>query len=258
MTEVPYKSVTQVRTRMNYRRKGLRALGLSLLAALGLMAFMAAGAQAYWLVEGKILAKAEAVAVKTHVKGSLLVPNQKLVVLCDVIQAAGLTLVPGGEKEGLAEGSVSFSECETHQNGKPAPVCDPQEPIVAGGKAHIVLHGDPSRNYVLFEPATGLSGVFTHVTLGKGLCALPKLNEVTGTLMAECLKNSNLEKVDCGLGTLQSEPLLQAVVSQGEGDPETLFPEHGLRFGANPAILDGVAGVRLNENHPNAPWGGHV
>jgi hypothetical protein len=240
---------------MTHRRKSLRALGLSFLAALGLMAFMAAGAQAAngWLVlsANNNLAKDENVSVVKHTEGNLLVPNQNLEILCSTVASDGLELIAGTFE---ARGAINFTNCKTFQNGTISNVCKPQEPILAGGKAHIFL--DNGVNYMLLEPTTGLSGVFAHITFG-GLCALPKLNEVTGTLVVECL-NGSLKSDNCSI--LRVAQLLQAAPNQGLFAIKLAGEEHvhGLFLGANPATLDGIASVKLaGPNETGQSWSGH-
>jgi hypothetical protein len=233
---------------MSYRRNGLRALGLSLLAIAGLMAFMAAGAQANWLVNGVELTANESVAAKAHTEGKLAVPAKKIEFRCKEVAGEGLKLVA---KSGTAEGKVKFTKCLAFSpigaEGKEQKNCNPKEPITAGGKALLILHN--AQNYVLFEPETGKP--FTTVEVGE-LCALTQTSNVTGSLVAECgkLVSEKFSHLDCN--TSESSHLIQPA-------PATLFESDKLSFGASPATLEGIAAVELNgEANAGKPWAGHI
>lgn len=241
---------------MNYRRKGLRALGLSFLAALGLMAFMAAGAQATWLINGTSFHGTEGVDVGEHanINGVLLVPGKNLEIQCNTTTDENIVIT----ELTLTTGTLSFNNCETYFNNFKghllrASSCDPtNQPIKAGGKGHIRLNAAGTINYVLFEPTTGLEGVFTKVEFGP-LCALTETSEVTGSLLAECghLSGGGFVGLDCGIN--QEVQLVREAPNQnatGEND--------GLFFGENAAKIDGIAKAELSENNPGVPFGGHV
>lgn len=229
---------------MNHKSRGLKVLSLALLAVAGLMAFMAAGAQASeksWLVEGKDITANQTVEAKAHVEGNLKVEKEtNLEILCSKISTEDLLLITGTTE---ATGKVKFETCKTWQGGKDISAnCKPVEPIVAGGKALIILHS--VRNYILFDPET-VGGKFAVIKF-KEPCALPESNNVTGTLAAECLKPSNLEAVDCKQE--EAEHLLKP--------NEPLFPTDALLYGANkPAKLTGIANVKLATGKT---WAGHV
>jgi len=227
---------------MSHKRRGLKAFGLSLLAVAGLMAFMAAGAHANWLVEGVELAANENVAVETVVEGKLAVPAKNVEFRCKVVEAEGLKLLAKSEK---AEGKVKFKTCLAFElkTGVAVKNCNPKEPIVAGGFALLVLHN--AQNYVLFEPEANKP--FTVVEVGE-LCALTETSEVKGKLVAECL-NEALAHVDCNVNEL---------VHRLKPAPAALFEADKLLFGANPATLEGVAAVKLNGVNLNKKWAGHV
>jgi hypothetical protein len=224
---------------MSFRKNGLKALGLSFLAVLGLMAFMAAGASANWLVEGKELHVTEEVAVKTHVEGNLLVPAQKLEIKCTIVEGKDLLLQALST---LASGKVAFKGCVTTQNGKLAPNCDPiNQPITAGGTAHLILHN--GAEYVLFKPVGGL---FTTVEFDPAKCALVEDSEVTGTLVAECLTEA------LGAGNCLNEEVAHLLRAHAN---QALFGA-GLFFGENSATLDGIAATALAGKA--AKWSGHI
>lgn len=236
---------------MSNRRNGLKAIGLSFLAVLGLMAFMAGGAQANWLAELeagkelKALTTNETVAASAHTVGKLAVAAKKIEFRCTTLASSGLKLVASSV---TAEGKVSFTGCkafspigsETEQKN-----CKPVEPIVAGGKALVVLH--ETKNFVLFEPET-TGGVFTTVEVPE-LCALTETSKVTGSLVAECLTFATLAKSDCKVGEVTH--LIQPT-------PAGLFPADVLKFGASEATLAGVAATKLSGALATRSWAGHV
>jgi hypothetical protein len=235
---------------MSIRRNGLKALGLSVIAALSLMAFMAAGAQANWLVEGVELKANETVSVAAHTEGKLAVPAKNIEFRCTTIGAEGLKLVASSEK---AEGKVKFTGCTAFQisTGTAQANCKPKEPITAGGFALIILHTN-GQNYILFSPETGKP--FTTVELPE-LCALAETSPVTGSLVAECGKLAEVEKklvfshLDCN--TSEVTHLIQPASA-------SLFEADKLKFGANPATLAGIAAVKLSGANVNKAWAGHV
>jgi hypothetical protein len=239
---------------MSHRKRGLKALGLSFLAALGLMAFMAAGAQANWLVlsAGTQLESNENVTVKTHedLEFKLLVAAQALEILCLTVESDGLKLKG---LSALAEGAVNFRKCKTWQVVKGVNTeqkgCVPNEPILAGGKGKVVLHN--SLNWALLEP-TAVGGAFTTIVFNPATCALAEENEVTGSLLSECghLTGGAFVAEDCA--TLALTHLLRAAANQA-------LLSDGLFFGANGAVLDGIAAASLaGPNESDAVWGGHI
>jgi hypothetical protein len=231
---------------MSYRKNGLKALGLMVVAALGLMAFMATGAQANWLVNGVELKANEAVAATAHTNGILTVPAKKLEIECTTLASKNLKLLASSA---TAEGEVEFSNCTTFSppgaERKEQKNCKPGEPIKAGGKAKLILHN--AQNYVLFEPTTA-GGKFATITFGE-LCSLTETSDVKGTLVAECL-TSALAHADCN--TSEASHLIQPA-------PAALFTGDKLTYGAGlEATLKGVAKVELSGESKGKPWAGHV
>jgi len=239
------------------RKHGLRAFGLSFLALSALMAFMAVGAQANWLIlsGGGTVETTAKVAAAAHTPGVLLIPAKNLEIECTTVTSEGITLA---EKSTLATGKVAFSGCTTYSTAESkltlASKCKPtnaEGKIKAGGVAHLLLH--EGQNYVLLEPETGKP--FTTIEFGPE-CALTETSTVKGSIVAECghLK-SETEKVfvhdNCA--THQVNGLLQQVPGT------TLFPNDKLIYGLNSAAsVDGLALVSLEAPFLNASWGGHV
>jgi len=188
----------------------LGPVGLALAAALVVMAFSASAAQAVekpaWMIGGTsiegaatrtVTAKAPFEKIKfEHSKGATKEEIESEVALllsktatgpiwigCKKAEGVGITI----KGAGIAEGSVSFSECftellNTSKLMELNSACNPVEPIVAGGKIEIALHGTPS---VPYAKATGTGGVFTTIVL-KEECALSETQfKVKGTAWIE-------------------------------------------------------------------------
>jgi hypothetical protein len=226
---------------MSHRKSGLRALGLSFLAVLGLMAFMAAGASGNWLVELKELHTTEEVIIDNHGESLpiLLVAAQKLEIDCHEIEGKDILLQPLST---LATGEVWFDECLTTQNGNAAPGCNPiNQPIKAGGSAHLILH--ENHEYVEFRPN---AGIFTLVQFNPKTCALVEDSEVTGSLVTECLSNALAATLGACLVDEKVHLLRERSVQ---------FLGAGLFFGENPATIHGIASAAVDSGED---WSGHV
>jgi len=230
---------------MSHARVGVRAFGLCLVAALGLMAFMAAGAQATWLVKGATLAaKADKPAeISNHsALGKLLVPAKNLTLDCTTLASDDGLLNPAS---GLGEvlGTLLFTGCSTLQpEGTTLAKCKPKEPIEAKGKGNLILHN--ADTYLLIEPEVA-GGNFTRIDFPVE-CALPDTN-ITGSLVLECL-GPNLEKG-------KELCLKEEVTHLAQQAPTALFPSDGLFYGVSPATIDGVAKAKLTSGET---WAGHI
>ena len=209
-------------------KHGLKALGLMFLAALCLTAFMASSASANWRVAGAENTVNKEVLVSTHEVGTLLVPSLGLAISCPGIKGEDLLLLA---KSSETTGKLSFSECTTKVNGVANAKCNPiNQPIKAGGKGHLVLIG--TKNLVLFEQ-TNEATPFATIEFGAE-CAVTETNNVTGKLLAECLKGA-LVAADCS-----EEEASHLLRQQTRTEDE-------LKFGKRPASIDGVAKVELAE-----------
>jgi hypothetical protein len=235
---------------MSHKSRGLKVLSLAFLAIAGLMAFMATGAQASeksWLVEGVDIAGSQKVLVGIHSLSALVVTALKLEIDCLTIESNDLLILPGTAVE--VHGELLFSNCHVSQNGAPSAACTKHlngakvegllEPIVAKGKGRIVLTG--GKNELLLEPSVA-GGNFAQIKFDPS-CALPETNNVKGKLLAECLKASNLEAVDC-----KQEEKVHLLKQGSEA-------EDSLTFGTNLAKLTGIAKAQLESERT---WCGHV
>jgi len=194
---------------MQMPKHGLRAFGLAIMAALGLMAFFAVSAQPEDLTNGGeaglfLIAK-KGFTSELKAKGTLeqegtgvlQVPGRKLAILCETGTGTGEFL-----SDTDAHATVSFSKCTTwvyvelviekklaHKTKIP---CEVLEPIVANALALPKKHGGES--FILFEQKTGAKN-FAEIILHGAECPLPLTNEVQGTVVAliEPLTNDTVE-----------------------------------------------------------------
>ena len=233
---------------MNPARRGPTALASSLLAILGLMAVLAAGAQANWLVEGKELTTNETVAVSAHTPWTLTIPAKNIQFRCTTAASEELKLLA---KSATAEGKVKYTGCTAFSppgaEGKEQKNCKPKEPIVTGAITLITLHN--GKSYLLEEPNT-LGGKFSTIEVSE-LCALTESNDLTGKQVLECgqLVSSVFVQVDCSTLNIST---LETVTS------ETLFPLDTLKFGANSATISGIIKLSLSGANAGKTWAGEV
>jgi hypothetical protein len=251
---------------MSHKKRGLQTFGLTLIAVLGLTAFMAVGAQANWLVlEGGIaveLPANETVEVTAHQLPILLVPEEtKLEIDCKTIAGVGLKLIG---KSAKAEGKVALNQCTTKQEGKAAEGCNPlNQPIVLGGTATVILHTD-GKNYILFAPNAGLP--FTELEFNPATCSLPQFDEIKGNLVAECglLKE---EEVKNAKGEFELKTTGEFVSNDCNKHmqwhllqlaPAALFPSDVFKFGKKIMRLDGIVKVELSGTRKGLLWSGEI
>jgi hypothetical protein len=264
---------------MNYRKHGMRALGLSFIAVLGLMAFMAAGAQGAFLylekvgekIELKTLAVESEPVISAHTTGTLLVTAKNIEFQCPKVESDPAAPVKLLGNSTVAHGHLIFSGCEAFEiENKVTKVkltllknCVPHSPgqlegkILAGGLAELVLH--PANNtMVLFSPLTEINKEGKKITLPfttvevPEACALTETSPVTGTLLAECGElNGSSVFVGGSCATHRKVQLLQSVSQKlGEELGDTL------KFGANIAAIDGIAAVEFGAPCKGCSWGG--
>lgn len=114
---------------MNQGKHGFKTFVLTLLAALGLMVFMAASAQANWLYldsfgETKELTlNSESAKVIQHTEDvTFLIERVNLAILCKNIKSEYLDLFPGSAISAEAAGEILFSGCVAIEK-KPGKKC---------------------------------------------------------------------------------------------------------------------------------------
>ena len=240
---------------MSHRKLGLKTLGICLVAALGLMAFSAAGAQAEWLING---AKIPA-GLNAQINGVIDVQpilhttfgGSKILIECKEFKVAEGVVVSGAEVKGKGE----FTVCTTFINGVANANCKPAEPIVANAKVLPRLHKPTGHaeelTYALFEPREGES--FTILKF-KEPCILPEEVKITGhSTQRDCQNEMLVEKVTHLLEEVNlnlNKGLKEFPVGSGQ------FPE-GLFFGNNPATISGSFNWSLIGAHLGMKWSGH-
>jgi hypothetical protein len=181
---------------------GLRAFGLALVAALGLMAFMAVAAQAENLAgtAGLFLVNKEGALAKAGVTfdvkqvgvGALSVKGRNLGILCGEALITGEFL---NDKEALGKAEfkgdcLAFEYAEIEKAGvthKTPLACIVDEPIIVE-KALALPRIHNSEPYVLLEED---GAAFTTVVLLK--CALPEKNVIKGSLAVKVDNSDTIE-----------------------------------------------------------------
>jgi hypothetical protein len=239
---------------MRQGRHGTKVLGLLLIAALALMAFTAAAAQAgEFRVEGKTFAthKLASETVSGNVaEGELLVPGL-LTVNC-----TGGTFTGTAFAGGNASATILYSGCTVLGNKFCFPFEDKAKMegnlaenkgfIKASGTGKLVLMG--TSHYLLVESTEFATIYLTKSTSG---CTLPLENKVSGSTVLElpgALANTvNQEIKTIAQATLES--LFEA--AKGENKVNTLL------YGNQLAWLDGgTAQAALSGALKGKTWGG--
>ena len=237
---------------MIFKKHGLKALGLCLVAALGLMAFAASAAQAVpvkdggWLVgtAGTELAANETATGAWDVQGPLLVAAKNLSLNCTEVEVVNGVLLPlNAAHESIGHATLLFKQCTALNKTTGAEL--PCHVLLPGGAGGGVLHItanvlfvvvlEAGEAFVLAYPTAGLTEPFTEVLFTGATCPLPELTPIKGTLLLALTAGLNNPQL-----AVAATPALQ-----------TKFGDE-LKFGANPAILDGSANISLASG---AAWG---
>ncbi len=230
---------------MKLRKHGLKALGLSFIAALSLMALTAAGAQAAgeWKIETKTMTELglteEAIKGKleTGVKNILLVKTLNVNISCAAVDTSANAKILKG---GTLTGSLIFLTCKVFADEAGEPeltACGTKSTGAAAGEiqtvavtGEIILSG--GENFVLVKPVSGTT--FTTVELTGASCAAKGTYPITGTTVVK-------------LG-VEAKELLLTPIKEFTGD--------GLKFGENKAFLFGAAIAELNGAKLTKIWTG--
>ena len=136
---------------MSHSKHVLRGLCLGMLAALGLMAFVAAGAQAQtgWLLSKAFIKETTTIDAGIHplkaedkelhlVLDSELPATGPIKILCEQLTTDDGLLFASEKAEGLI--ILLFSVCKTEIKEKINAACKPKEAIEAEVKFHAILH----------------------------------------------------------------------------------------------------------------------
>jgi hypothetical protein len=233
---------------MSIAKRGPKTLGLSLIAVLGLMAFIATGAQANWEVEGKELTANETVAGKGHTVWGLSVEKKNLEIQCTTTASTSTLLA----KSGTAEGETKLTGCTTFSpigSGKVNSNCKPKEPIALGFKILLILHN--GNVYLLLE------GKKTGGKLGtiefSELCALTESSELLGSRVDECghliEPGHTWVFLDCANG--EARHYIRPA-------SRLLFLSDLFKFGSNEAEVSGITELELSGANKGKTWGGSI
>ena len=248
----------------------LRTLGVSLLAALGLMAFAVASVQAANLkpsehVHGEILIlgkKLQATATGAgEGEGRLLVASLGIEITCpDFEVIEGLVNQTAAKGHGTAD--VLFLGCQVYAIEKTAPFnltsktvppetlpCLPLDSVTAKdghirAKALLLVVLHENKDYLIAE-AVNLTGPLAKIVFSPGTgCPIPLKPEVSGEVAFEINtgdKHTGLEVV---------EPLIT-------GGSKTVQELLGVKllYGVNESFIDGSAKLKLTGAHLGCIWG---
>jgi hypothetical protein len=226
--------------------KGLRLI-VPLTLMLGLMAIGATAAQAepgaHWNVNGAPVTNALKVEGQGSIEnndGTFLtkVGLSKVEILCTAGQLIDVLL----EESGAGHGKARGEGCITKLNGTTAGACVPHSPGAANG----VIESNALKGLLqLHTPATG-----PKVAIGE---LAPEAGEVYVTLI---LGKAAPEKNECAIGekfNITGKGLVKDCQGEGEVEKVTHLVEEGplstIRFGSNPATIDGSANVFLVGAH---------
>jgi hypothetical protein len=224
---------------MNYGKQGLKVLGLSLLAALGLMAFGVSGASASgsFLIEG-LGAPWEATitgAGENLLESRFIVLPLNIEIFCHLATATGTI-----KNTGHGHATLTFSECLTVGidsnvvHTLKGSVCTLEENIIAKVLALVFLHTNGAP-YILLSPLDGL----TFAEVGGEPC-IPGA-KIKGSQVLS-ISNSGGDDVT-------------KLISTKIANYSTLFPSDSLKYGINAATLTADANVSLSGAHVGRKWG---
>ncbi len=220
-------------------KRTIRGLGLSLLATFGLMAFMAAGAQAGWDIAGSQITGEKLVGGALKETAKLLVPavGVNLEIRCtsvDVEVDSRIRPLPNNDALAflLYLGCTSYK----HSTGELLPKCIP-DVLLVKAKIRPFLHNNVVK--LLAEPETGAGGVFTEVHFDEEVCSLPPTSKVLGSVVFECEDNV------LALRTCAFAAIKQLIRPVTHATQLSLYPTDVLKYGLNVALLKGEAEVFL-------------
>ncbi len=239
---------------MSFKKHGLKAFGLGLLATLSMMALGAASAQAsgeFLLLENEvaktflehgITLEAITGGFEAGVRGKLSIAG-----LGTDIECTGVTPANGlAHRHGLVTGSLLYTGCEVYELGTLTKLSD-CEVLDKGGDEKLLLiktnsiHGlvilHSSETLILVKPATG--SVFVEIVLEGKECPVSGTYPVTGSTLLLVASGHAVN--------LLINPINTPTLITGQ--------EHKLRFGERNATLTGAATVSLNGALVGKAWG---
>lgn len=189
------------------RKNMLRALGLSLIAAIGLLAISAAGAQAEgeWKIGGKTLPelKIEEENVNASLDGTFTytVPNLNLEIKCLKMDSLKSRLL----LKGAGDLSLLFLECTffAGKSQEEVKACKVKDVSVSMSDS-IVLHA--GKTYLLFKPLEGKTTFLTYTLEGEE-CAIAGTSHAVGGSFAVDLESEKATQT-LKLGNAAADALL--------------------------------------------------
>ncbi len=237
---------------MNYRKQGLKALGLSFLAVLGLMAFAASAVQASGKVTVPGLVGTFTVGVGGEAHNALASDSKLFILNLNMEIFCHTASVPEGllESTGTGEVEILFESCLAQGvsgGNLSGSVCQLKH-ITARALALIILHSGNTKltlngsggqehktgtgsPYILFTPALKKEKLNFAVVVNETECALPEVANVKGCVVAKF--NTSGSQVTHLISTKGLLDLFGCT----------------LNYGANIGHLDVDALVRLNNVH---------
>jgi hypothetical protein len=238
---------------MSHKASRLRSLGLSLIAALGLVAFTASSAQALgnWRIEGaNINATKEFEAEKDSNGFKFLVPTLNIEVFCENL-ATDDGLIFAGVKAGEGLVEFLFTTCSVNQLSPLTALPCTVSNITAKAKFSLILH--KKANYLFVEPEAG--GEFGKV----------KFSGIECTLAAEYALGGEFILQDGLSGDFATE-LIKHLVEEapqalfnGQLEEGIILPFARLTLGSKAIVtLDGSAWLKLKTPNNNKNWSGLV
>ncbi len=235
---------------MNYRKHGVKALCLTILAALGLMAFTTTGAQASgtFLIQepkGGSWTEETFAGAMDALKTKLTVLNLNLELFCQSGWTYG-TIKPNGHghlETRLEQCYVSgINGAGELQGGN----CQLEEsPIYFKALILVILHrpnlalaakaGNEDKAFLLFTPLDGLT--FLKI-LNHSECVIPETTSIKGSFVGKIVGDSHE-----AFKLIETNGML------------TLFPTHKLLFGTSEAHFDFFALLSLSGVNELKKWG---
>lgn len=230
---------------MCLKKHGIKVFGLSLLAALGLMALTATGAQAgEYTVEGKTFTSkaiaSETVSGGTSETSKILVPGLSLTIECKKGKVSGSILLGGVTHLTtlLEECSVEGNKlCKTYETKAKMETGSEPGFLTGSGLGETVLMGGVHWWVILIK----MTIYFEKSTKG---CTLP---------LEEVLEGCWTLKIP----TFLIPSIIQKFLKLFQFELETLFPSNVLKYGNQTAWLDGgELSLSLSGANTGKTWGG--
>ena len=228
---------------MSNAKRGLKALGLSLMAAMGPMAFTAVSAQAVtWDINGSEIKANETITgkLKAGQTALILIPAQNLVVHCTGFNVNEGTL----RTDNTGHAKIAYTGCTTKIKGVESPGCAP-EILPAAAKISPILHS--GKVYFLVEPLTA-GQPYAVLHYDEETCPLA-LASVVGTVVFECENAGSGAQKDCKEAA--SPQLIRPA-------PPALFLSDTLKYGLNAAEIHGKVELSLNGPNIGKPFNGLI